>query len=92
MMTRAPCAFARSQWASASSTRTITECVTSPDRGGRPLVYVANDHRSLAEAELRAVVLADPYALHKPERRAQPVDGLAHVRVDEDRNDGGCGD
>ena len=32
---RAPCARACSQWARASSTRTSTECVTSPARGGR---------------------------------------------------------
>jgi hypothetical protein len=34
------------------------------------------------------MVLADPYALDKPERFAQPIDSLPHIRVDEDGNDG----
>jgi hypothetical protein len=34
-MMRAPCALARSQWAFASSTRTITEWLASPGRGDR---------------------------------------------------------
>src|SRR5439155_25902087 len=60
MRMRAPCILARSQWASTSSTRTITECVTSPGRGRAPLAaHVADDDRAVAEAELRAVVLAD---------------------------------
>ena len=42
---RAPCARACSQWARASSTRTITECVTSPAPRRPALVAdVADDH------------------------------------------------
>jgi hypothetical protein len=43
------------------------------------IAHVANDDRSLAEAELRSVVLANPHALDKPERRAKPIDRSAHV-------------
>ena len=63
-------------------------------RTRRPAImaHVADDHRSVAERELRAVVLADLHALDEPERRAQPVDRLAHVRVDQDGDDRGGGD
>jgi hypothetical protein len=53
---------------------------------------VADDQRTVAEGELGAVVLTDPDPLHEAERRTQPVDRLADVRVDEDRNDGGSRD
>src|SRR5215472_15693599 len=51
--------------------------------------HVGNDHGPVADTQLRAVVLADPNALDKPERPAQPVDCLAYIRIDEDGNDGG---
>ena len=57
-----------------------------------PTADIANDHGPLTEAELRAVVLAYPYALGDPECPAQPVDCLTHVRVDEDGDDGGLWD
>jgi len=41
---------------------------------------------------LRSVVLADPNALHEPECPAQPIDCLAHIRVDEDGHNGGLRD
>jgi hypothetical protein len=50
------------------------------------VAYVAHDQPTVAEAELRAVVLADPDALDEAERRLQPLDGLAHVRVHEHRD------
>ena len=56
----APCALARSQWPFASSIRTITECVTSPPRRHPVVAYVADDHCAFTDAELRAVVFADP--------------------------------
>ena len=43
---------------------------------------VAEDHGAVAEAQLGAVVLADPDALDRPERRGEPVDGGAHVGID----------
>src|SRR6266540_3380517 len=48
--------------------------------------------RFRSEAELRPMVLADPHSLDKPERGAQPLHCRAHIRVDEDRNDGGLRD
>jgi hypothetical protein len=42
--------------------------------------HVADDQSAVAEAQLSAVVLADPDALDEPERRAEPLDRLAHVR------------
>ena len=58
--------------------------------GADGAVIVADDDRSLADAELRAVALADPDSLDEPERSGQPVDRLAHVRVDEHRDDLTC--
>jgi len=53
-----------------------------------PIVaHLGEDDRARADAELRTVVLADEDTLDKPEGRAQPVDGLAHIRVHEDRDD-----
>ena len=54
--------------------------------------HVAEDHRAIADGELRAMVLADLQALDEPERGAQPLDRLAHVRVDQDGNNGSCRD
>ena len=55
--------------------------------------HVADDHRAaLPHVHLRTVVVADLDALDKPERGAQPVDRRPHVRVDQDRDDGGRGD
>src|SRR5262249_37010733 len=50
---------------------------------------VGNDHGPVADPQLRTVVLADSYALGKPERPPEPVDCLAHIGVDEDGDDGG---
>ena len=60
-------------------------------RARRPALAadVADDHGAVAEAQLRAVVLADPHALGEAEGRAEPGDGGAHVGIDEDRDDGG---
>lgn len=90
---RAPFAFARSQWAFASSTLTITECVTSP-RSWRSAISadVADDHGSLANAELGAMVLADAQTLDEPESPGEPVDCLADIRVDQNGYDGGWRD
>jgi hypothetical protein len=52
------------------------------------LAHVADDDRSLAEAQLRAMVLADAYTLDEPERRAQPLHRRSHVRVDQDGDHG----
>jgi hypothetical protein len=51
------------------------------------LAHVADDHRPVAEAQLRPMILPDPHALDEPERRAQPLDSRAHVGVDQDRHD-----
>jgi hypothetical protein len=50
--------------------------------------HVSDDDRPVVDAELRAVVLTDPHALRESERSSQPVDGLAHVRIDEYGNNG----
>jgi hypothetical protein len=93
MTMHAPCSRARWQWDCTSFTLTMTEWVTSPRRRRAALVaHVADDHGPLTEAELSAVILTDPDTLEKPEGCAEPIDGLAHVGVDEDGNDGGLGD
>ena len=54
-----------------------------------PLVaHVADDQASVAEPELRAVVLADPHALLEPERGREPLDRLTDIRIHEHRDDG----
>jgi hypothetical protein len=53
MSMRAPPARARSQCARASSTRAMTEWVTSPGRGGATVTsHVGHNHRTVAETEL----------------------------------------
>jgi len=61
--------------------------LTGP-RGAALLANVADDDRAVAEAELRAVVFADPHPLDKAERLAQPRDRLPHVWIDENGDDG----
>src|ERR1035437_8141167 len=51
--------------------------------------HIANDDRSLTKAELRAVVLADPYALDESKCLGQPVDSVSYIRVDENRDNRG---
>ena len=51
--------------------------------------HVADDHRTVAEPELGAVVLADPHPLDEAERRRQPGHGLADIGVDQDGDDSG---
>jgi hypothetical protein len=56
------------------------------------VAHVADDDRTVSAAELRAVVLADPNTLEKPEGGTQPVDRFSYVRVYEDGDDRGLGD
>ncbi len=56
------------------------------------VAHIANDDCSVSKAELRAVVLADPDTLSKPESGSQPVDRLSYIRVDEDGDDRSLGD
>jgi hypothetical protein len=87
---RAPWARACSQWARASSTRTITEWVTSPWRGGRrsprtsPTITAPSPNRSWARwfSPIRN-------SFGEAERRRQPGDGLGDVGVDQDGDDRG---
>lgn len=51
--------------------------------------HVTENESTVAEAQLRAVVLADPYTLDKPEGIAKPISRFAYVRIDEDRDDSG---
>jgi hypothetical protein len=63
-------------------------------RARRPAVvaHVGNDDSTvLSDPELRPVGLPDPHTLTEAEGPRQPVDGLAHVRVDEVGDDGGLG-
>jgi hypothetical protein len=48
---------------------------------------IAHDHGTISEPELSAVILADPHPLDETEGRRQPGDRLAHVGVDQDRDD-----
>jgi hypothetical protein len=45
------------------------------------------DHGAIAEPELSAVILADAHPLDEPEGRTQPGDRLAHVGIDQNRDD-----
>src|ERR1700691_1123821 len=49
---------------------------------------ITENHRAIANAQLRAVVLAYLHTLDNPERRAQPVNRRAHVRIDQDGDHG----
>ena len=52
--------------------------------------HVSNDDCPVvANAHLRPVAFADSYPLGEAECRGEPVDGLAHVGVHEDGDDGG---
>ena len=51
------------------------------------MTYIADDDGPVAEAELGAVVLADPDALDKTECSFEPRHRFAHVRIDEHRDD-----
>jgi hypothetical protein len=50
-------------------------------------MYVADDHCTVAESELRAVILPDPHALSEPERLDEPCDRFPDVGVDQHRDD-----
>jgi hypothetical protein len=75
---------------------TVNGCVVHPHHHGmrdltgsrRPALsaYISHDDCAVTECELRPMVFANPYALDESERFGQPVDGLSHVRVDEDGN------
>ena len=81
---------ARSQWAFTSSTRTITECVTSPGRGGRRS-WRTSPTMTAPSPKLSCERWLSPICSRSanPNARGQPGDRLAHVRVDQHRNDGG---
>ena len=77
--------------ASASSTRTITRWVSSPGRGGRrsprtSATIIAPSPNAIWER------WSSPISpLHEAEDGLEPLDGCAHVRVDQNRNHGGPG-
>ena len=54
--------------------------------------HVRDDDRAIAHLHLRAVALADADALGESECGGEPGDGLAHVRVDQDGDDGALRD
>jgi hypothetical protein len=58
-------------------------------RSWRPLLAadVGDDYGTVTDFELGAVVLTDPQTLLESKRLAEPSDRLAHVRIDEDRDD-----
>lgn len=56
-------------------------------QGTPVMTSIADDDGPVAEAELGAVVLADPDALNKTERGFEPLHRFAHVRRYEHRDD-----
>ena len=68
----------------------MTECVTSPGRGGRRCpAHIRDDQRAaIAEPQLRAVILAYPQPLGEPERIGEPGHRVADIGVDQYGNDG----
>src|SRR5579884_2885928 len=48
---------------------------------------LSHDHRPVAKDQLRAMI-ADAQALLEAEDRAEPITGLRHIVVAQDRNDG----
>jgi hypothetical protein len=56
------------------------------------VAHVGDDHRpGLLDVHLRAMVLADPHALHETEGLAEPRHGGAHVGIHQDGSYGGGG-
>src|SRR5690242_9035225 len=55
----------------------------APRRG-----WLGDDERPGADTHLRAMALADPHMLDRPERRDQPTHRGAHIGIGEHRNDG----
>jgi hypothetical protein len=51
------------------------------------LAYIPDDHGTVAESELCAVVLPDPHPLDETEGRAQPGDRLAYIGIDQNGDD-----
>ena len=49
--------------------------------------HIADDDGPVADAELRAVILADPDALDEAERGLEPFHRFAYVRINEHRDD-----
>jgi hypothetical protein len=49
--------------------------------------HVSDYDSAVSKAKLRPVVIANPHALDKPKSRAQPLDSLPHIRIDEHRDD-----
>jgi len=49
---------------------------------------VSDDHSSVANGQLRAVVFTDTYLLDEAERRSQPRHGVANAGVAQDGNHG----
>ena len=86
----APWARACSQCALESSTRTSTECVTSPGLWRYAVVAdVANDHRAaFPNIHLRPMVVADLESLDEAESLTQPTHRGAHIAIDEHRDRG----
>jgi hypothetical protein len=50
--------------------------------------HVADDHGAISKTKLRAVILANLQPFDKSKRGNEPCDGLPHVRVNKDGNDG----
>ena len=85
----APLLRARSQWARASSTRTVTEWLAAPGRGARRSPWTSPTMSAPSpRASCGAVVLPDADPLDEPERCAEPGDRLADVGIDEYGDDG----
>ena len=55
-------------------------------RGTAIISHIPDDDGTVAEPELRAVVLADPYPLDKPEGCTKPGDRRPHVGIDQNRD------
>jgi len=64
-------------------------CDLARSRWHAVVAHIADDHRTVTEGQLRAVVLADPHALDKAECAGKPINRFAHFRVDQDRDDRG---
>jgi hypothetical protein len=48
---------------------------------------IADDHSPIPKLELSAVILTDPNLLDEAESRSEPRYGLAHIGIDQNRDD-----
>ena|GEM_PF-4107252 len=51
------------------------------------MVRISNDHSTISNDELGAVILANPHPFGKSKCRVKPSNGLTHIAIDQNGDD-----